>query len=111
MMEKIQKYPLILVEMERAKKARAEANEGMARVCARRAAGLAAGEYVARRGLPHPGSSAYDRLNFLSQNTAVPFEIRQIAGHFLVHVTPDHTLPLDADLLQDAHWLIEKLLE
>ena len=111
MMEKIQKYPLIQAEMERAEKARAEANEGMARVCARRAAGLAAGEYITRCGLPHQGSSAYDRLTFLSQNTAVPFEIRQISGHFLVRVTPDHTLPLDADLLQDARWLIEKLLE
>ncbi len=110
-MENIQKYPLIQAEMERAEKARSEANEGMARVCARRAAGLAAGEYITRCGLPFSGSSAYDRLNFLAQNTAVPIEIRQVAGHFLVRVTPYHTLPMDADLLQDARWLIEQLID
>lgn len=110
-MEKVQGFPQIQAELERAEKARAEANEGMARVCARRAAGLAAEEYITKKRLPFLGASAYERLNFLSQYHSVPAEIRQIAGNLLVRVSPDHTLPLESDLLQDARWLIEKLLE
>ncbi len=110
-MERINPYPMIQAELARAENARTDGNEGMARVCARRAAGLAAGEYIAKNRLPFSGSSAYDRLKFLSQYRAVPIEIRQVAGHFLVRVTPDHNLPLETDLLQDARWLIEKLLE
>jgi len=38
------------IEFERAETARSSGNEGQARVCARRAAGIAIREYYARRG-------------------------------------------------------------
>lgn len=101
----------IQAELDHAISARAEGNEGKARVCARRAAGIAAGEYLNNNGFPDPGQSAYDQLKYLCEIDQIPDEIRQIASHFLIRVTPDHTLPLDIDLISEARWLIEKLLD
>ena len=89
--------------------ARQRGNEGMARVCARRAAGAAAGEALRRRSLPTP-APAYERLAILASSPAFPPEVRELAGRFLVRLTPDHQLPIDADLLADARRLAELLL-
>lgn len=97
-------------ELERAESARAANNEGMARVCARRAAGLAVGAYFRRRGIPSPGPSAYDSLRRLATLPDIPEPVRQVAEHFLVRVTPEHALPVQADLIAEARWLAAQLL-
>ena len=104
-------YAQIQAELDHALRARAEGNEGKARVCARRAAGIAVGEYLKNNGVPDPGQSAYDRLKYLCEIDHIPNEISQVASHFLIRVTPDHTLPPDIDLISEARWLIEKLLD
>ncbi|MCI0521259.1 MAG: hypothetical protein L0Z70_13515 [Chloroflexi bacterium] len=93
-----------------AQKARGDGNEGMARVCARRAAGIVAGEYFLRLGIAFTDPSAYERLKYLTHLEQTSPEVRQIASHFLARVSTDWTLPLDADLLQEARWLAEQLL-
>ncbi len=99
-------------ELNRAETARAANNEGMARVCARRAAGMVANAYLLRRGLPSsPGSSAYDSLRYLVTLPALPDGVQSIAGHFLLRITPDHTLPVQADLIAEARWLARQLLD
>jgi hypothetical protein len=98
-------------ELIRAETARAANNEGMARVCARRAAGMVANAYLHRRGLPSPGSSAYDSLRYLVTLPALPDGVQSIAGHFLLRITPDHTLPVQADLIAEARWLARQLLD
>lgn len=95
-------------ELTTATAARARGNEGMARVCARRAAGAAAGEYLRRNQLPVP-ATAYDRLQVLGTHPAVSPEIQALARRFLVRLNPDHQLPIDADLLLDARRLVEIL--
>lgn len=50
-------------EFALAEQARARGNEGQARVCARRAAGIAIREYLTRRGIRPPSASAYDLLD------------------------------------------------
>jgi hypothetical protein len=97
-------------EIERAEIARDRGNEGMARVCARRAAGLVAAEYLARGGINLPGKSAYDRLKFLCEMEDISPEIRKVATHFLIRITTDHQLPVDADLIQESRWLASALL-
>ena len=82
----------------------------MARVCARRAAGIVVGEYFRRSGLPDPGASAYDRLRLLAEFPGLPQEVGQIAGHFTVHIDTEHRLPVDADLISEARWLAQTLL-
>jgi len=97
-------------ELAAAGYARERGNEGMARVCARRAAGAVAGEALRRRSLPTP-APAYDRLAVLASSPAFPPEVHELAGRFLVRLNPDHQLPIDADLLADAHRLAELLLD
>lgn len=98
-------------ELRQADTARAAGNEGKARVCARRAAGIIIGEFFQRRGGLQPGPSAYDRLKFLRQQPEISREIREVTGHFLIRITPEHELPVDADLIAEARWLKAELLD
>jgi hypothetical protein len=96
-------------EIERARAARAAGNEGQARVCARRAAGIAIGEYLHRQGLPLPGPSAVVRLEHLLDLPEVTPEALEIAKHLLLRVTEDFTLPVQSDLVADAEQLVQEL--
>lgn len=97
-------------ELERAEQARLAGNEGMARVCARRAAGLAIGERLARMGLEAHGPSAYDRLRYFHALPGLSPQIQAVIEHFLVRITTSHELPVEADLIAEARWLAGELL-
>lgn len=97
-------------EIRQAEAARAGGNEGMARVCARRAAGIAVGEYLRRHGMEFSNPGAYARLNFLLQLPQTPPAIQEVVNHFLVRINPDHSLPIHADLIAEARWLANELL-
>ena len=98
-------------ELSLAEEARAKGNEGRARVCARRAASLIIAEYLDRRGLPDPGVSVIDRLQLLESLQDVSANIKMTAQHLLMHVTPEHSLPVDVDLIAEARQLEQELLE
>ncbi len=97
-------------ELEQAQAAREAGNEGKARVCARRAAGIAIGEYLKRKGLSTPGPSAYDRLQYLVSITDITPRSRQIAQHLMLRVNEEFKLPIDVDLIAEARQLVEILL-
>ena len=96
-------------ELQQAQAARRAGNEGKARVCARRAAGIAIGEYLTRMGHPSPGSSAYNRLRSLVSVDNIEDEIKETASHFLLRINEDRDLPIQVDLIAEARWLAEKL--
>jgi HEPN domain-containing protein len=100
----------IAQELERARRARESGKEGQARVCARRAAGLAIRAYYARRGKPPSTSSAYDLLRWLAEDEQVNAETRARALRLTLRVTPEFKLPMEADLIQDAEELARSLL-
>jgi len=97
-------------EILQAEKARAAGNEGMARVCARRAAGALAGEYLRRQGVDLQTPSAYDRLRYLNDLPGVSPQATQAAARLLERVTPEYTLPDEADLIAEARRLRQELL-
>jgi hypothetical protein len=97
-------------EIERAIQARSEGNEGMARVCARRAAGIVVGEYLHQRGVVGFTNSAYDRITLFNTLPNVSDKCKEVCRHFLMKVNQDHHLPGNADLVQDVYWLKEQLL-
>jgi quercetin dioxygenase-like cupin family protein len=97
-------------ELKQAEAAREAGNEGMARVCARRAAGHVLSEYFTRQELPFYGPSAYDHLKTLQDLPDVPEQVQEVARHFLVRITPEHTLPVEADLIAEARWLADTIL-
>ena len=97
-------------EFDKAEQARSRGNEGQARVCARRAAGIAAREYFSRRGRPVRTPSAYDVLNLLIEDRSLPDDLRQFAEFLTLRVNEDFKLPVDVDLIAVAKNLCEGLL-
>lgn len=101
----------IKAEFEKAEEARARGNEGQARVCARRAAGIAVREYLRRQGIRPPSVSAYDLLNQLKGDPGLSPDLRQIADHLTLRVTEEFKLPVNADLVAEARIFCEELLK
>ena len=101
----------IQAELERAERARARGNEGQARVCARRAAGIAAREYLARRGENVRTPSAYDLLNVLKDDPHLPPDLKLVAEHLTLRVNEEFKLPVDVDLIVEARKFCEKILK
>ncbi len=98
-------------EIQDAIEARSRGNEGKARVCSRRAAGIVVNEYYRRAGERLLITSFYKNLERLAADQAVESTVRDVVNHFLVKVNYDKSLPLDADLILDANWLAERLLQ
>ena len=96
-------------EFEKAEQARARGNEGQARVCARRAAGLAIREYLTRRGIRPPSVSAYDLLNLLKDDSSLSPDLKLIADHLTLRVTEEFKLPVDVDLVAEARKFCQEL--
>ena len=99
-----------LKEIEHANSARKIGNEGMARVCARRAAGIVIGEYLSRQGYTNLSNSTFERISIFVTLPGMDDNNRDIASHFLVKVNADRNLPIDADLISDTQWLVKNLL-
>jgi hypothetical protein len=97
-------------EIDHAISARRAGNEGMARVCARRAAGIILGEYLIRQGYTNISNSTIDRLSIFISIPDVDQHHQDIANHFLLKVNPDYKLPETVDLISDAEWLRMNLL-
>ncbi len=97
-------------ELEKAMQARARGNEGQARVCARRAAGIAIREYLTRRGTQVTTPSAYDLLNQLKQDSHLSPNLKLAVDHLTLRVTEAFKLPIDADLIAEARFLVGELL-
>ena len=97
-------------ELTNAENARMEGNEGMARVCSRRAVGIAVSIYLSHNGFTDFGASAYERLNILKTLPNISPQVVEIAEHLLLRVNEDHKLPIDIDLIAEARWLIDHLL-
>ena len=101
----------IQAEFERAEQARASGNEGQARVCARRAAGIAARQYFTRRGENIRTPSAYDLLNRLAEEQSISGELRQSARYLTQRVNEEFKLPVNVDLIAEARKLCAELLK
>jgi hypothetical protein len=100
----------IQLEFERAQLARINKNEGQARVCARRAAGMAIREYLTRNGTRVPSMSAYDLLNLIKEDALLPSDLKLVADHLTLRVTEEFELPIEADLIAEARLLCDWLL-
>ena len=104
----------IRIELEMANTARAAGNEGRARVCARRAAGLAARDFLyLHQKSPFAGAqerlrsnSAYSALQTLATFPGLAPDLKKAAVNLTTRVTPDFQIPNGIDLIDEAHKLI-----
>jgi len=98
-------------ELSNAMIARSMGNEGKARVCARRAAGIIIGEYLKRQGFNNLNQSAYDRLSIFNKLPNIDPYLKVISTHFLLKVNHDHELPGNVDLIAEVQTLQMSLLK
>lgn len=98
-------------EFDRAAQARANGNEGQARVCARRAAGIAIRDYLTRQGIRPPSASAIDLLNLLKDNPLLSPDLKLIVDHLTLRVTEEFKLPINVNLVAEAKTLCDELLK
>lgn len=100
----------ISAEFQHAEHARARGNEGRARVCARRAAGLAARQYLTRKGIHPPSASAMDLLDMLKDDPLLSPDLKRIVDHLTLRVTEEFKLPVNVDLIAEARVFCDRLL-
>jgi hypothetical protein len=98
-----------LHEIKIAEAARSAGNEGKARVCARRAAGILAGEYLHRWGLAASSPSAHARLRLLATLPGLSPAVQTLTARLLMRVDENFSLPAEIDLLADAQQLVQEL--
>jgi len=84
---------------------RSRGNEGRARVCARRAVGIA----LALHWSVGPPANAYQLLMRAAADSGLPPEVRQAAQRLTRRVTEAHRLPHDEDPLDDARVILAAL--
>ena len=104
----------IRIEMEMAEAARSAGNEGRARVCARRAAGLAARDFLNLHQISSDdadqgklrSNSAYFVLQSLAAFPGLAPDLKKAAINLTMRVTPNFKLPNGIDLIDEAHKLI-----
>ena len=99
----------IAVELELAEKNQREGFEGRARVCARRAAGIAILDYFNRRHLPAAGLNTLGLIQAFKDLPEISPEMRRSAGVLLLRVNEAHQLPENIDLIAVARWLVQEL--
>ena len=105
----------IRAELERGIKAEAAGNDGMARVCARRAAGWAANAYLERKGLDIPAISGFEILLYLMESDLVSGENRERMKWLTRSLEKNESegesyWPLNINLLEEAEKLAKDLL-
>jgi hypothetical protein len=100
---------LIDKEIRRAEAARAEGNEGRARVCARRAVGVALREAMRRVGATHIPASALDLLHETKNLPDLSDRSRQAVERLVQKVDEGFNLPLNVDLIAEARIVIAEL--
>jgi hypothetical protein len=97
-------------ELKMAVDARARGNEGQARVCARRAAGVIVREYLLRHGVSSRTSNAFDVLKSLLELPGISDEARRAADYLTMRVNENFQLPTAVDLVEEARNLCQSLL-
>ncbi len=96
-------------ELAKAEAALRDGNDGMVRVCARRAVGLAAEAWLER--FPRKGwrGDALHQLRQIQQDLSFPSDIRQAAERLITRVTERNTAPFSTDPIADARTIITHL--
>ena len=99
------------IEQELAKAATGlrEGNDGLARVCARRAVALGAQAWVTRGGRKTGPADAMNQLRKIQQEEAFPLEMREAAQRLLTKVTERDQAPVSTDPIADARLILAHL--
>ncbi len=98
-----------ILELEKAFSARQSGNEGMARVLARRAAGLAIRDYLNSKDVIQSELSLNALLKDYTIRKILPNQTHDALDRLSTRIGMDFRFPKDFDLLLDAELVIEQL--
>ncbi len=110
-MTRAQALEQIEKELTTATQARKAGNEGMVRVCARRAAGVAIAFWLERNPRQGWGVDAMNQLKKLQLDESMPKEIRDAALRLTTKVNRQFTTPFSTDPVEDSKIIVNHLLE
>ena len=96
-------------ELAAAQAALQAGNEGKARVCARRAVGLAAEAWLERHADRLWRGDAMEYLRQIQQEASFPSPVREAAERLSTSVPKQHEAPFTADPIGDAKLIIAHL--
>lgn len=104
-------------ELTQARQAQASGNQGRARVCARRAAGWAIEAYLRGQGVTPPTPNAFKQLQYFATLPGHSEKMQAALYHLTVKLEKDSEdaeayYPVEGvDLIDEARWLAEELLQ
>ena len=84
-------------------------NDGLARVCARRAVALASQQWAAQQKLATWKGDAMHHLRQIQAETTFPPPVRAAAQRLLTKVTDQTQLPMTTDPITDARIILDHL--
>jgi hypothetical protein len=91
--------------------ARSIGNEGMVRVCARRAAGIAISYWLERNPRQGWGMNAMSQLRNLQNDESMPQAIQDAAMRLTARIIKEFTSPFSIDPIDDSKTIINHLLQ
>ena len=84
-------------------------NDGLARVCARRAVALASQHWAEQRNSPAWQGDAMHQLRQIQGEITFPLSVREAAQRLLTKVTEQAHSPMTTDPIIDAHIILDHL--
>jgi len=96
-------------ELVKASEGLKNGNDGLARVCARRAVALASQHWAEERNLRAWQGDAMHQLRQIQGETTFPLSVREAAQRLLTKVTEQAQSPMATDPITDAHIILHHL--
>ena len=96
-------------ELARAAKGLQDGNEGLARVCARRAVALGTQNLAERSGRPAWPGDAMHQLRRIQGEATFPLDVREAAQRLITTVTQQDQAPMSTDPIADARLILTHL--
>lgn len=97
----------IEMEFATARRALATGNDGMARVCARRAAGQALTWFLTRYPRPNWGADALRQLAAMKDDESFPPEVRDAATRLTTKISDRFSYPFTTRPLEDVQIIVD----
>ncbi len=98
-------------EFEIAAEAQKAGNDGMVRVCARRAAGAAIGHWLSTHPEKNWGADAMNRLRNVQHDETVPAHVGDAAVRLTTKITEQFRSPFPTDPVTDSRIIIDYFME
>lgn len=103
-------YARIQIELDRAHAAQEAGKQGMARVCARRSAGMAVKEYLHHKGIETGEFNNFELMASPEFRRLLPESVQTSLERLTMTVDMDYNLPVEIDLIEDARQVIKIII-